>query len=144
MAVATSNVVFTLATFPTTTHFVDCQVQVPTVRSGDAWAGQNIGVQLLSTVGFELYGGYWDIDNVRLTSDVERVLVNPAWTNGHFTCTLRSEPGAQFAMLATTNLTLPLSNWTSVATLTNDTGTYPFVDAAATGPRRFYRAQPLP
>lgn len=49
-------------------HFTDHVLNIPTVAGGDPWAGQSIGVQLISTVSFASAGGYWDIDNVRLSS----------------------------------------------------------------------------
>jgi hypothetical protein len=56
--------------FPTNTHFTDFQIVIPTVNSNAAWANQRIGVRLASTVGFDKLGGYWDVDNVRLTESV--------------------------------------------------------------------------
>jgi hypothetical protein len=41
---------------------------------------------------------------------------------------------------ASTNLV----DWTSLATLTNQTGTLPFTDTDSTFPRRFYRLSQLP
>jgi hypothetical protein len=119
-------------------------VQVPTVTAGDAWVGQHIGIQLLSTVSPELIGGYWDLDNVRLSSTVTPVLVTPAYTNGHLSFTLQSELGLPFEILASTNVALPLSNWTSLGALTNVTGATAFTDPATNLNRRFYRARQLP
>jgi len=56
--------------FPTNTYFTDFQVKLPPVLPGDAWAGKRIGIRLASTAGFENQGGYWDIDNIRLTSSI--------------------------------------------------------------------------
>lgn len=39
-------------------------VTVPAVQSGDAWAGKNIGIGIRAD---GVPGGYWDLDNVRLT-----------------------------------------------------------------------------
>lgn len=63
-------------------HFTDYQLDIPTVLAGDAWAGENIGVQLISTVGFEDAGGFWNIDHVRLTSVSEAVTLNLLFPNG--------------------------------------------------------------
>jgi hypothetical protein len=126
---------------------VDFQVQVPGVRPTDPWAGQNIGIQLLATPNFNYpnqWGGFWDADNVRLMETTALNLANPALTNGQMQFTVQSEPGVVFQVLATTNLSLPASNWTSLAILTNITGSLSYVDqSAAIGPR-FYLAQPLP
>jgi hypothetical protein len=139
--IVTNSVTNNLQNFPTTTHLVDFQVHVPVVQPADAWAGQHIGIQILSTVDTNLEGGYWDLDNVRLSSTAEPVWVAPVWTNGHFAATLQSEPGTAFEILATTNAALPNSDWTSLGTVTNLTGSFPFVDPAAGSDRRFYRAR---
>ena len=149
---ASSNMVIVAATtitnsttlFPTNTHLVDFQVQVPTVQPGAAWAGQNIGVQIASTVGFDIPGGYWDVDNVRLSEVVTPQLSNPVWTGGHFNLTLQSEPGTHFEILGTSDISLPLSGWTSLVTLTNVTGTISFSDPATGSNLRFYSAHQLP
>jgi hypothetical protein len=46
----------------------DYTASLPTVQAGDAWAGKAIGIEMYNTVGI---GGYWDIDNVRLTEAPE-------------------------------------------------------------------------
>ena len=145
--VAVTTVTNTPANFPTNTQLVDFQAQVPAVKSTDPWAGQNIGIQLLATpdpYDPSQWGGYWDADNVRLVETTALNLVNPAMTNSQMQFTVVSEPGAAFQILAATNLSLPLTNWTSLATLTNATGSLPFVDQSAGLERRFYAARPLP
>ena len=149
---ALSNIVTVAATtitnatqlFPTNTHFVDFSVYVPGVQANDPWAGQNIGVQIASTVGFDLMGGYWDVDNARLTETLLPALTNPGMTNGQFGFTLESQPGLRFEILATTNLSLASSNWTSLGDLTNVTGTVPFLDPTTADKSRFYQAHQLP
>ena len=74
VTIGATSVVHTVSTFPSTNHLVDCVVRVPVVRPGDAWAGQKIGVQFLSTVSLELQGGYWDLDNVRLSAAADPAL----------------------------------------------------------------------
>lgn len=56
--------------FPTNTHLIDFQVNTPAVKSNDPWAGKHIGIQIASTVGFDKMGGYWVLDNVRLTENL--------------------------------------------------------------------------
>ena len=145
MKVAATNITHSLSLFPSTFHFLDFQAQLPTVKAGDPWAGQHIGVQLLSSVtDTNLMGGYWDIDNVRLSSTAPPVLLAPGYTNGQFTFTLQSEPGLQFDVLAQTNLAAPVSTWTSLGTLTNVSGTSVFSDPTANSTRRFYTVRQLP
>lgn len=66
VTVAATPITFNTTDFLSATHLIDFNVNVPAVQSGDAWAGKNIGVELLSTSGTG--AGYWDVDNVRLTS----------------------------------------------------------------------------
>ena len=68
LKVAATSITNTPTTFSNRTHQIDFTVDVPTVKTGDAWAEQNIGIQLLSTVTTNLQGGYWDFDNFRLSS----------------------------------------------------------------------------
>ena len=141
--VAATSVTNSTDTFPTNTHLVDFQVHVPTVKAGDPWAGQNIGIQLLSTTAFELAGGYWDLDNVRLVKTLEPTLLNPAVTTGGFTFTVQSEPGQPFEILTATNLLTVSSNWTNLGTFTNSTGSTTFSDSITNLGQRYYRAQAL-
>jgi hypothetical protein len=142
VTVAATTITNSGSLFPSPTHFIDFKVRVPTVKASDAWASRHIGVQLLSSVfDTALAGGYWDVDNVRLVAGP--VLLTPARSNGQCTFTLESEPGLRFEILASTNLALPLSNWTSLGTLTNVTGDVPFLDPATNLNSRFYRARQL-
>jgi hypothetical protein len=144
VTVGATTIINSAQLFPTNTHLVDFSVYVPGVRTNDQWAGQNIGIQIASTVDFDLEGGYWDVDNVRLTETALPALTSPQVTNNQYGFTLQSQPGLRFEILAATNLPLPISNWTSLGPLTNLTGTVPFLDPATNLDRRFYRARQLP
>jgi hypothetical protein len=50
-------------------RFRDVQLSIPAVQRTGPWATKKIGVQIISglTLGDPKAGGYWDIDNVRLT-----------------------------------------------------------------------------
>jgi hypothetical protein len=142
VVVAATNIVFTRAAFSSTTHFTDIQVDATTVTAGDAWAGQQIGVRLLSTVNPLLAGGYWDLDNVRLTP--MPILLPSGVNQSEFGFTLLSLPGMAFEILTTTNFSEPMSSWAKVGTMTNATGTMPFTDTNALGQRLFYGARQMP
>jgi hypothetical protein len=62
------------------------------------------------------------------------------FTNGQFGFTLQSTSALRFEIQASTNLV----NWTNLATLTNVTGSIPFIDGATNFKHRFYRAYQLP
>lgn len=143
VTVGATSVTNTSAVFSNRTHLVDCHLYVPTVKAADPWAGKHIGVRLLSTVTTNLQGGYWDLDNVRLTETSEPMFVNPKLTNGQFSFGLLSEPGAIFEILSAADMALPLSNWTSVGFITNDTGSNTFSETSV-GAVRFYGARQLP
>lgn len=66
--VAATNVVFSKEQFPTRTHLTEVVLRTPVIAANDAGEGRHIGVRFLSTVSAELQGGYWDLDNVRLTA----------------------------------------------------------------------------
>ena len=74
---------------------------------------------------------------------VPPVLVNIALlTNGSFQFAFSNESaGATFTVLSSTNLSMPLSDWTVLGTPTNDGfGQYLFTDRSATNrDQRFYR-----
>ncbi len=144
VSVAATTITYSATYFSNRTHFVDFTVNTPVIRAGDACAGKNIGLQFLSTVSPELAGGYWDLDNVRLTSILAPKFVNPSHTNGQFQFTIQSEPGLAFEMFASTNLTLPALNWTSLGFVTNVIGTIPFIDTSVNFDQRFYQARQLP
>ena len=71
------------------------------------------------------------------------VLTQPGWVNAQFGYTLVSEPWLFFEILAATNLATPTTDWTSLATITNVTGTYSFTDPITNLDQRFYRAHQL-
>ena len=144
ICVATTVVTNSSTVFSNGNHFLDFEVNVPTVRAGDAWAGQNIGILFLSTVTHEMAGGYWDLDNVRLTSISAPILTNPIHSSGQLQFTLQSEPGAVCEVLASTNPLLLASQWTSIGLVTNVTGSIPFIDTSTNFDQRFYQARLLP
>jgi hypothetical protein len=144
VTVAATSVTNSPANFSSTTHFVDFTVQTAPVQLTDPWLGQNLGIRLLSTVDTNLEGGYWDVDNVRLSSRQYPILLNPARTNGQTQFTLRSEPGFRFEIFASSDPLLAASNWASLGTVTNTTGNVIVVDSTPALSQRFYRAQLLP
>ena len=139
--VACTNIVYDTNVLTGNTNFVDYELNLAPVQASDAWAGQHIGIQFLVPDDTEP-GGFWDVGNVQLW--VTPALINPSWSNGQFGATLLSQPGLAFQILATTNLSVPLSNWTSVVTLTNASGTTSFVDQGPSYNARFYQARQLP
>ncbi|HLH55751.1 MAG TPA: hypothetical protein VKY92_19275 [Verrucomicrobiae bacterium] len=142
--VASTSITNSATLFPTNTHFVDFTVHVAQVKSTDPWAGKNIGIQFLSTVGFDLAGGYWDLDNVRLieTSKAGVALGNMAVTNGTFVFNVQGPPGTQFEIQAATNLNANTA-WIKIGGLTNVSGVASFIDTATNLNWRFYRARQL-
>jgi hypothetical protein len=143
VTVAATTVTFDTNVFTNLTQLTDFQTQVRGVKPTDPWAGQNIGIELLCTPSLALEGGYWDADNVRLIDTVALNLVNPTLTNGLPQFTIASEPGVPCQILATTNLSVPVANWTSLGTVSNVTGNSFFVDKKATPEQRFYTARQL-
>jgi hypothetical protein len=127
VTVAATSITNTSALFPTRTHLTDFKLQVPTVKRGDAWVGKQVGLQLASTVGFDLLGGYWDVDNARLAVVEDPTLTALGVTNGQFRFRLQSTPG-RYEILSSTNAALPVSNWTQRGVITNLTGSISIID----------------
>ena len=73
------------------------------------------------------------------------LLMNSAWSaasgTNHFQFTFTNVPDADFTALATTNVALPLSEWTPIGNATqNPPGKYQFTDPGATNyPQCFYQ-----
>ncbi len=75
---------------------------------------------------------------------ISPLLINPViHANGFFEFGFTGTPGASFVALATTNLSLSLSNWTVVGTPTEiSPGQFQFTDLQApNNPQRFYRVR---
>ncbi len=143
VVVASTTITNSRTLFPTNTHLTDFNVQVPTVMASDPWAGKHMGVQLASTVGFDLQGGYWDVDNVRLRVVQDPILTGFTRTNSQSQFTLQGAPG-RFEILTSTNIALPSSSWTSLGVITNSSGSFPFTDTSATFVSRLYQARQSP
>ncbi len=129
--------------FPDRNHFVDFRVELPAVRDTDAWAGQRIGIGFLSTVTTNLQGGYWDLDNVRLSEYAPPVLEAAVLADGARQITLYGEPG-RYEIFASTNFDLPLSEWSSLGIITNAGANATYSDPATNFDQRFYTARQLP
>jgi hypothetical protein len=129
--------------FSNNTHFIVFHATSTYVRASDPWAGQHIGVRLLSTItDTNLEGGYWDMDNVRLTTIRAPALSNPVWTNGQLSFTIQGEPGITFEILKSTNFGDEI--WSSLGFVTNGSETIPFTDTNAMSGQSYYRARLVP
>jgi len=63
-------------------------------------------------------------------------------TNGSFQFAFTNSIGALFGVLTTTNLALPLTNWTLLSGVTElSPGQFQFIDLQATNGQRFYRVR---
>jgi len=74
--VSSTTLTYSSDAFPMSTNsplsLIDFNVNVPTVQASDAWAGQHMGIELLSNTPLGLSSaGNWDFDNVRLTETPE-------------------------------------------------------------------------
>ena len=143
VTVASTSITNTATVFSNTTHLIDFQVRVPTVNTDDAWADQTMGVRFLSTVSFDLQAGYWDLDNVRLTSVAPPILVDVTESDRQFRFMVESEPGLEFELLASSDPALPTAEWTRVVTLTNVTGRVEFSEPATNSVGRVYQARQM-
>jgi hypothetical protein len=127
--------------FPTVTHLIDFTVESPLVSTNDAWAGQHLGVALLSNVGFDLQGGYWDLDNVRL-SIVEPAPLQLSIANAGsgIMVSWQAQAGVTYYLQTSTDL----KNWSpSLNPVTADGGPVT-VTIPQSGPHEFFRVTTAP
>ncbi len=68
VSIGATTVLHSASAFPTYALVVDYSLTVPTVEASDPWAGQPIGIQVVSASGAGV--GYWNVDNVRLSAAV--------------------------------------------------------------------------
>jgi hypothetical protein len=78
-----------------------------------------------------------------LASPPAITLTGKKMASGVFQFAFTNNPATLFAVLMTTNLSLPLSNWNSLGTtMENSSGQFQFTDPQATSDhRRFYRVR---
>jgi hypothetical protein len=126
---------------PPVRQFTDHQLQIPPVNPGDPWAGRPVGIRIQSTVSAELAGGYWDIDNVRLSVDRAPVLRRSEILEGRIQFVWDGEPGREFEVLSSPDLLRPLAEWTPLARLTNETGEITFSEEVSATGLRLYRTR---
>jgi hypothetical protein len=139
LTVAAASIVYTNSVFER--RFEDYHLFVPAVEAGDPWADRPLGVRLLSTAGPEFVGGYWHVDNVRLTVVSAPVLLSPGWVDGQFAFEVRGTPGQRVDVLTSPDAAVPASSWQVAATLVNTNGSIVFIDSNAPTQRRFYQAR---
>ncbi len=145
--VATTSVTNLPTVFSNNTHFIDFRADAAGVRASDPWAGQHIGIGLFSTItDTNMEGGYWDLDNVRLTAAREPTLSNPIWSGNQFSFTLQSEPGLVFEVQKATQIPAGSEGglWSSAGFVTNTTGIASFTDTNAVSAESYYRARSIP
>jgi len=113
--VAALSITNTASNFSDNNHFVDFQVSLPVVKSSDPWAGQHIGIQVLSTVDPSLQGGYWDVDNVRLFA-ISRTCPGQSCMDGGPISVYGCEANRALTIeiLSAGDLSLPLGKWDSL------------------------------
>lgn len=129
---------------PPIRQFTDHHLQIPPVQPEDPWAGRPVGIRIQSTVSAELSGGYWDIDNVRLWVDRAPVLRHLEISEGRIQFVWDGEPGRAFEVLSSPELSRPLTEWTPLARLTNETGEITFSEEVSATGLRLYRTRLQP
>ena len=113
--------------------------QLSVLADGSILARNSIGDTYLRVGSNAGLGNFWQLVVIASTPSV---LNSPTRLgNGAFQCSFTNQPGASFTVLASTNLALPLNNWTSLgAPIESPAGQYQFTDAqAANFTQRFYR-----
>ena len=93
------------ALFGSRNRLTTFQVTTAPVSAADSWAGQPMGVQIVSTATLANQGGYWDIDHVRVEAITplrpELVVVTDS---GSVRLKWASEMGVAYRLRSTTQL----------------------------------------
>jgi len=142
--VAATFVTNSPANFTNRTHLLFSECRTEIVKASDPWAGKPMGVRLLSIVSPELQGGYWGVDNVRLTRLTPLSLSAAATADARFELTVTGEPATVIELLHTADIQKPLAEWIRAGLVTNVTGTATWTTATAGDEPRLYRARELP
>lgn len=121
--IGTTLVTNSATLFPDRRHFVDFSVTTPVVLPTDPWAGRTVGLRMRSLVDDARRGGYWDLDQVRLTrEDVKPVApqlaIRQLGPSGKLALTLESRLGELYDLLQSTDL----NQWTPIRTGLPGTG----------------------
>ncbi len=144
VTIGATTVTYDTNVFTNLTVMSDFTVSIPGVKPTDPWAGQGIGIEMISTTSLTNAGGYWDVDNVRLVDTTALNLPSATMTiGGQIQLSLTGEPGTSYQILGTTDLSLPVAKWTSLGTVVNVTGNISFTDKQGGLSQRFYTARQL-
>jgi hypothetical protein len=99
---------------------------------------------MVSTTSLTNAGGFWDVDNVRLVDTTALNLPGATMTSdGQLQLSLTGEPGTSYQILGTTDLSLPVAQWTSLGTVVNVTGNILVTNQQTGLGQRFYTARQL-
>jgi hypothetical protein len=143
VTIGATTVTFDTNVFTNLTLLTDFSVSIPGVKPTDPWAGQGIGIEMVSTTSLTNAGGFWDVDNVRLVDTAALNVPAVTVTNGQVQLNVTGEPGTSYQILGTTDLMLPVAKWTSLGTVVNVTGNVLFTDKQTSLSQRFYTARQL-
>jgi hypothetical protein len=116
--IATSPVTFNKANFPSVTNLVDYYVNVGPVQGTDPWAGKQIGIGVVSTTPQDKTGGYWDLDNVRLSSEWAGFVLTVVRTGSELRISWPSTSGLYYVL----GMSVDLKSWSPVGVAQRGTG----------------------
>ena len=123
------------------TYSIGSATQLSVLADGSILARNSVGNTYLRVGSNAGLGSYWELVVIASTPSA---LTSPTRLgNGAFQLSFTNQPGASFTVLTSTNLALPLNNWSSLgAPIESPAGQYQFTDPQATNsPHRFYRVK---
>ena len=120
VVVGVLHVTNSAVSFPNHTRLVDYTLSLPVVKPDDAWAGQHLGILLVSVAIPANQGGYWDLDHVRLFKLRSPVLtITKSAGNGSLVLSWGSEMGYRFQVKSSQDLL----TWSDFGSPQDGTGT---------------------
>jgi hypothetical protein len=139
--ISTSPVTFTKINFPRVTNLVDYYVSVGPVKGTDPWAGKQIGIGVVSTTPQDKTGGYWDLDNVRLSSEVAGFALTLVRTGSELRISWPSTPGLYYQA----KMSVDLKSWSYIGVALPGTGQGLSATISTSNPAHaFFRVQATP
>jgi hypothetical protein len=138
VTVASTTITNTPANFPNLTNLVDFHVMTPQVATNDTFAGKNIGIMIGSMANFENAGGYWDIDNIRLTEVATPAPEIAAARTGSMLQISWPAFTGKFYQLQVSD---DLVDWTDVGAVVTGVGRTELVELSANGAAQFVQVE---
>ena len=140
--IASTNLSHSLELFPNRTHLTEFTLRSAVFNENHPLTGQQLGIKITSLANQDNQGGYWVLDNLRLTHNSPPRITKIQALHQHLELTITSEPKSVLEIQGTDSFesfSMPEHAWRTLNAWTNETGMDRFVDERPQSTKRFYR-----